>query len=136
MTLKGIARLLASRDGLGLTFGLVLLLVYSRLIGMEALWHGLLDGQYLRVFKNAVEEVTELFGYALVMAASLHYLLRRVSTTRIDRSVARTLRLRFRPAKDRALPASTGHGLPARNPVAAQTYRAEHPPSFNRRSPC
>lgn len=73
--LSGLARLLASREGLALTLGLVL--VYSRLLGMGALWQGLLGEQYLRVFKNAVEEGTELLGYVLVFAASAAHVRRR-----------------------------------------------------------
>lgn len=78
--LRGMARLLVSRDGLLLTWGLVLLLVYSRLLGMGLLWRGLLDEQYLRTFKNAVEEGTELLGYVLVAAAGLSYAVRRTRT--------------------------------------------------------
>ena len=47
------------------------LLVYSRLLGMGAIWKGLLAEQYLRVFKNAVEETTELLGYVLIAAAAV-----------------------------------------------------------------
>lgn len=75
--LSGLARLLASREGMALTLGLVLVLVYSRLLGMGGLWQGLLGEEYLRVFKNAVEEGTELLGYVLVFAASAAYARRR-----------------------------------------------------------
>jgi hypothetical protein len=43
-------------------------LVYSRL-----LWQALLDAQYLKLFKNAVEESAELLGYVLILAASMAY---------------------------------------------------------------
>jgi hypothetical protein len=72
-TLRGMARLLASRYGLALTIALALLLAYSRLLGMTALWQGLLDDGYVRVFKNAVEESAELLSYTLVVAASIAY---------------------------------------------------------------
>src|SRR5690606_41611676 len=49
----------AARRGPG-TVALGALLVHSRLLGMGAIWEGLLAEQYLRVFKNAVEEATEL----------------------------------------------------------------------------
>lgn len=71
--IAGLTRFLASRAGTVMTIGVVLLLVYSRLLGMTALWHGLLGEQYVRVFKNAVEEGTELLGYTFILAASLAY---------------------------------------------------------------
>src|SRR5690606_28976404 len=61
---------------------LVLLLVYSRLFGMTTLWHGLLAENYVRVFKNAAEECTELLGYSLIMAAALTYAAQRVRERR------------------------------------------------------
>jgi hypothetical protein len=72
-TLRGMARLLASRSGMALTIGLALLLAYSRLLGMTALWHGLLEDNYVRVFKNAVEESAELLSYTVIVVASLGY---------------------------------------------------------------
>lgn len=78
--LRGMARLLASRDGLLLTLGLVLLLVYSRLLGMGSLWHGLLGEQYIRPLKNAIEEGSELLGYVFIAAAGLSYAIRRTRT--------------------------------------------------------
>src|SRR5690606_37502547 len=70
-TLRSLGRFLASRAGLLMTLALGLLLVYSRLLGMGVIWEGLLDEQYLRVFKNAVEETTELLGYVLVAASAV-----------------------------------------------------------------
>ncbi|SEM53616.1 hypothetical protein SAMN05428989_4019 [Pseudoxanthomonas sp. GM95] len=71
--INALARLLVSRSGTGVTTGLVLLLFYSRLFGMTALWQGLLGDAYIRVFKNAVEEGTELLGYTFILAASWSY---------------------------------------------------------------
>jgi len=56
----------------------VMLLFYSRLFGMGALWQGLLGEGYIRIFKNAVEETTELLGYTFILAASLTYATRRI----------------------------------------------------------
>lgn len=74
----GLVRFLTSRAGTVMTIGLVLLLFYSRLIGMTSLWTGLLGDQYIRVFKNTIEETTELLGYTFILAASLGYLAQRV----------------------------------------------------------
>src|SRR5690606_9167026 len=81
-TLAATARFLVSRSAAVMTIGLVLLLVYSRLFGMASLWHGLLAGNYVRVFKNAAEECTELLGYSLVMAAALTYVAQSVRERR------------------------------------------------------
>lgn len=77
-SLAGLVRFLASRPGTVMIIGLVLVLFYSRLIGMTPLWNGLLAHQYIRVFKNAAEETTELLGYAFVLTASLAYVAQRI----------------------------------------------------------
>jgi len=76
--INALARFLVSRSGTAVTMGLVLLLFYSRLFGMTALWHGLLGDGYIRVFKNAVEESTELLGYTFILAGSLSYVRQQV----------------------------------------------------------
>ena len=78
MAVQGLVRFLASRAGTVMTIGLVLLLFYSRLIGMTSLWTGLLGEQYIRVFKNTIEETTELLGYTFILAASVGYVAQRV----------------------------------------------------------
>lgn len=89
--LSALVRFLATRAGTVMTIGVVLLLCYSRLIGLTGLWHGLLGEQYVRVFKNAVEEGTELLGYTLILAASLGYLAQRVRAGRAATQAAGTL---------------------------------------------
>ena len=81
-TLSSTARFLASRGGALMSIALVLLLVYSRLFGMSSLWQGLLADGYVRVFKNAAEECTELLGYTLVMGAALAYAAQRLRERR------------------------------------------------------
>ncbi|EOW9564629.1 transporter, partial [Enterobacter hormaechei] len=53
--------------------GLLAVLVFSRLFGMQVLWHDILEHGYMRVVKNVVEEGSESFGYMLCLAASLGY---------------------------------------------------------------
>lgn len=77
-TLSELVRFVVSRQGTVMIIGLVLLLFYSRLIGMTGLWSGLLGDQYIRVFKNAIEESTELLGYTFILAASLSYAAQRI----------------------------------------------------------
>jgi len=63
-----------------LLVSLVTLLVFSRLFGKEALWQAMLGDDYHRSMKNMVEESTELFGYALILASvCLHGLIRRTN---------------------------------------------------------
>ena len=76
--MPALVRFLVSRPGTVMTIGLVLLLFYSRLIGMTSLWAGLLGDQYIRVFKNTIEETTELLGYTFILAASVGYVAHRV----------------------------------------------------------
>jgi hypothetical protein len=56
-----------------MTIGLVMLLCHSRLLGMTVLWQGLLGEHYVRVFKNVVEEGSELLAYTFILFASLSY---------------------------------------------------------------
>lgn len=54
--------------------GLLAILVFSRLFGMQGLWHAILNDGYVRVVKNVVEEGCESFGYMLCLTASIgHY---------------------------------------------------------------
>lgn len=53
--------------------GLIAILVFSRLFGMNILWSAVLQDGYARVVKNAVEEGSEMFGYMLCLAASAGY---------------------------------------------------------------
>jgi len=53
--------------------GLLAVLVFSRLFGMQAMWHAILADGYVRIVKNAVEEGSESFGYMLCLTASIGY---------------------------------------------------------------
>jgi len=61
--------------------GLIFVLVFSRLFGMSSLWHHILQGSYLRIVKNMVEEGSELFGYLLCLMATLTYITERNNNT-------------------------------------------------------
>ncbi len=50
-------------------------LVFSRIFGMGALWHLILDDGYARLAKTAVEEGIELLTYAMWFAVSIEYFL-------------------------------------------------------------
>ncbi|MGY0561066.1 hypothetical protein ACW7G2_10165 [Luteimonas sp. A277] len=80
--LRAMARFVSSRSGVLMILALGILLVHSRLLGMSLIWEGLLDEQYLRVFKNAVEETTELLAYVLISTSGIAYLARHLKFKR------------------------------------------------------
>lgn len=71
-TLSGILAFLKSREFSAFSTGFAVL-VFSRVFGMGALWHLILQGGYARLAKTAVEEGIELLTYTLWLAASLEY---------------------------------------------------------------
>ncbi|QTF10752.1 hypothetical protein HC231_09770 [Brenneria izadpanahii] len=56
--------------------GLLCVLVFSRLFGMQVLWQDLMRDGYIRSVKNIVEEGTELFGYALCLISTFWFMAR------------------------------------------------------------
>jgi hypothetical protein len=60
--------------GLTLLFaGAVILFAYVRFVGHEPLWTSILDEDYRRIIKLAVEEFIELMGYFLWMIGTIEY---------------------------------------------------------------
>ncbi|HIU64958.1 MAG TPA: hypothetical protein IAB06_08005 [Candidatus Avacidaminococcus intestinavium] len=53
--------------------GLLTVLVFSRIIGMNIIWQNVLQQDYARVVKNVIEEGSELFGYTLTLLATFKY---------------------------------------------------------------
>ncbi|PRD14618.1 hypothetical protein [Pantoea coffeiphila] len=54
--------------------GMLTILVFSRLFGMNELWRHLMPDGYNRTVKNMAEEGSELLGYTLCLFATLGYL--------------------------------------------------------------
>lgn len=54
--------------------GMLTILVFSRLFGMNELWQHLMPDDYHRTVKNMAEEGSELLGYTLCLFATLGYL--------------------------------------------------------------
>lgn len=73
-TLHALARLLQHRSWPVMASGFLVVLVFSRLFGIHALWQHLMLGDYNRVVKNMAEEGTELLGYGLCWLSSVRYL--------------------------------------------------------------
>ena len=54
--------------------GLLVVIVFSRLIGRGVFWQSVMGENYLRVVKNIAEEGTELLGYTLLLIAAIEFL--------------------------------------------------------------
>ena len=68
--------LIANSLGFGLfAGGFLTTYVFSRLYGRSELWQALMGEHYLRIVKDAAEEITELAGYSLLFFASVELLL-------------------------------------------------------------
>jgi len=52
-------------------FGLVIILVFSRVMGIHQIWQAAVGGDNVRLVKNLVEEGIELFGYTLCLVAAI-----------------------------------------------------------------
>lgn len=64
-----------SHPAYGMMFsGLLCILFFSRLFGMQVLWQHIMQDGYIRVVKNIVEEGAELFGYVLCLISTCWYL--------------------------------------------------------------
>jgi hypothetical protein len=72
-TLAGWHHFRKSQSYRAMVWGLILLLGFSRLIGMKIVWKYILGPSYLRVVKNAVEEGSELLGYTLCLFSAFKY---------------------------------------------------------------
>ncbi|MBK0094247.1 hypothetical protein [Erwinia sp. S59] len=73
-TITGLTDFLQHRTWLMTATGLIIVLVFSRLIGMHQLWqHLMLDG-YNRVVKNMAEEASELMGYCVCLLSTVLFL--------------------------------------------------------------
>ncbi len=89
--------------GLTLLFaGAVILFVFVRLVGAETLWMSILDDDYRRITKLAVEEFIELSGYFLWMIGTIEYAFQaRAIAYREPQPAVRRRREKRRHAADR-----------------------------------
>lgn len=84
--------------GLTLLFaGAVILFAFVRFVGHEPLWMSILDDDYRRIIKLAVEEFIELIGYFLWMIGTIEYAFQaRAIASAEPQPVARRLRKKRR----------------------------------------
>lgn len=76
-TLRGLSAFLAHPACHYMVCGLVLVLVFSRVFGMNAIWKVVMEGEYVRAVKNIVEEGTEFMGYVLCLGSAVAFIRRK-----------------------------------------------------------
>lgn len=69
----GLLHFLESRSGALMAVGLIMLLLFSRLMGTTFLWESLLQEAYLRPAKQLIEESCELLSYFIMCYAAFTY---------------------------------------------------------------
>ena len=70
---KTLAAYMQSPPFTTMSFGMLVVLIFSRAMGMSKLWKFIMGDGFNRVVKNVVEEGTELFGYSIIFLAALEY---------------------------------------------------------------
>ncbi|WP_316734947.1 hypothetical protein [Pedobacter aquatilis] len=55
--------------------GFLTTFIFSRLFGRKIFWYAVMDERYFRAVKNAAEECLELFGYLMLLIATIELLL-------------------------------------------------------------
>ena len=70
---KTLAAYMQSPSFTTMSFGMMVVLLFSRGMGMNKLWKLAMGDGYNRVVKNIVEEGTELFGYSIIFLAVVEY---------------------------------------------------------------
>ena len=71
--LKTMAEYMQSPPFTTMSFGVMIILFFSRAMGMGKLWKLVMGENFIRVVKNVVEEGTELFGYSIIFLAAIEY---------------------------------------------------------------
>ena len=72
-SVRGLSAFLAHPACHYIVCGLVLILVFSRLFGMNEVWRAVMQDEYIRTVKNIVEEGTEFMGYVLCLGAAIAF---------------------------------------------------------------
>ena len=73
ITLKTLAEYMQSPPFTTMSFGVMVVLVFSRAFGMGKLWKLVMGDNFNRLVKNVAEEGTELFGYSIIFLAAIEY---------------------------------------------------------------
>ena len=71
--LKTMAEYMQSPPFTTMSFGIMVVLVFSRVFGMGKLWKLIMGDKFNHLVKNVAEEGTELFGYSIIFLAAVEY---------------------------------------------------------------
>lgn len=72
-SIKSLAFYMQSPAFTTMSFGMIVVLFFSRAMGMGKLWKLIMGENFNRVVKNVVEEGIELFGYSIIFLAAVEY---------------------------------------------------------------
>lgn len=70
-TRAGLYLFLESPGGVFTAFGVLLVLFFSRIFGSSKLWEPIMQDNYLDIYKAAIQEGIELYGYSIIFIGSL-----------------------------------------------------------------
>ncbi|MCH1919549.1 hypothetical protein L9G15_08905 [Shewanella sp. A3A] len=73
--LSPLATLVRARQFIAISYGLVIVLLFSRIFGNGHLWHAILGEHFVRVAENVAEEGIELLGYGVLFSGCVSYYL-------------------------------------------------------------
>ena len=71
--LSPLATLVRTRQFTVISYGLVMVLLFSRIFGNGHLWHAILGEHFVRVAENVAEEGIELLGYGILFCGCVSY---------------------------------------------------------------
>ena len=71
--LSTLAVYMESKSFVTMSFGMIVVLLFSRAMGMGKLWKMILGENFNRSAKNVVEEGIEFFGYSIIFLAAVEY---------------------------------------------------------------
>lgn len=69
--MQSMVNFMSSNAGHYVILGLVTVLFFSRLFGTSNLWEPLMGSNFLPIYKDAIQEGAELYGYLLIMVGSI-----------------------------------------------------------------
>jgi hypothetical protein len=71
--LRSLAQYMQNPSFTTMSFGVMVVMVFSRTFGMGKLWKLIMGDDFNRLVKNVAEEGTELFGYSIIFLAAVEY---------------------------------------------------------------
>ncbi|WP_086482155.1 hypothetical protein [Oceanospirillum sanctuarii] len=79
---------LETPGGVFTAFGVLLVLFFSRLFGSSKIWEPIMQENYLDIYKAAIQEGIELYGYSIIFVGSLLTLIRYLKNKEVSDETA------------------------------------------------